>query len=146
MIKLSKTLMLLALLSVVTTSAQAAKRTTRTKVVAPTIVAPLYDTVRVVVYDTIRVEPKAAPRIDTLCTTHTPAEIDSLADVWQTMMAAQGERHFFGDFSAPTTGEEAMAVDSLYRKRLQDMANNKFNNVEMYSLILDIMNIQVVKK
>lgn len=123
MIKLSKTLMLLALLSVVTTSAQAAKRTTRTKVVAPTIVSPLYDTVRVVVYDTIRVEPKAAPRIDTLRTTHTPAEIDSLADVWQTMMAAQGERHFFGDFSAPTMGEEAMAVDSLYRKRLQDMVS-----------------------
>ena len=42
--------------------------------------------------------------------------------------------------------EELRKAQPDLQKRLQDMANNKFNNVEMYSLILDIMNIQVVKK
>ena len=42
--------------------------------------------------------------------------------------------------------EELRKAQPDLQKRLQNMANNKFNNVEMYSLILDIMNIQVVKK
>ena len=86
-------------------------------------VVTVYDTVRVVVTDTIRVEPKAAPRIDTLQIEHTPDQIDSLLDVWHTMSIEQSHKSFFEPFSAMTEGEENMAVDSLYRSRLQDLVS-----------------------
>ena len=88
-----------------------------------TLVVPVYDTIRVVVTDTVRVEPKAAPRIDTLTITHTPEQIDSLLDLWHTMHLEQCEKRYFEQFSEVTEGEENMAVDSLYRSRLQDLVS-----------------------
>lgn len=88
-----------------------------------TLVVPVYDTIRVVITDTVRVEPKAAPRIDTLTIEHTPEQIDSLLDVWHTMSLEQSEKRYFEPFSAVTEGEENMAVDSLYRSRLQDLVS-----------------------
>ena len=60
---LKRTLFLLVLLAVCVPQTLAAKRK---KNEAQTIVIPVYDTIRVVVTDTIKVEPKPAPRIDTL--------------------------------------------------------------------------------
>ena len=86
-------------------------------------VVTVYDTVRVVVTDTIRVEPKAAPRIDTLQIAHTPEQIDSLLDVWHTMSLEQSHKSYFEPYSEATEGESNMAVDSLYRSRLQDLVS-----------------------
>ena len=86
-------------------------------------VVTVYDTVRVVVTDTIRVEPKAAPRIDTLHIAHTPEQIDSLLDVWHTMSLEQSHKSYFEPYSEATEGESNMAVDSLYRSRLQDLVS-----------------------
>lgn len=86
-------------------------------------VVTVYDTVRVVVTDTIRVEPKAAPRIDTLQIAHTPEQIDSLLDVWHTMSLEQSHKSYFEPYSETTEGESNMAVDSLYRSRLQDLVS-----------------------
>ena len=82
-------------------------------------IVTVYDTVRVVVTDTIRVEPKAAPRIDTLQLAHTPEQIDSLLDLWHTMSLEQSHKSYFESYSAATEGESNMAVDSLYRSRLK---------------------------
>ena len=122
MVKVMKLLLLLGVLMTQMPSVQAARRV---KIKSPeqVLVTPLYDTVRVVVYDTIRVEPKPAPRVDTIRFKHSLAEIDSLADVWQAMQLAQGDKAFFAPFSELTEGELAMAPDSLYRKRLQDMVS-----------------------
>lgn len=86
-------------------------------------VVTVYDTVRVVVTDTIRVEPKAAPRIDTLQIAHTPEQIDSLLDMWHAMSLEQSNKSFFAPYSEATEGESNMAVDSLYRSRLQDLVS-----------------------
>ena len=86
-------------------------------------IVTVYDTVRVVVTDTIRVEPKAAPRIDTLQLAHTPEQIDSLLDLWHTMSLEQSHKSYFEPYSAATEGESNMAVDSLYRSRLQDLVS-----------------------
>ena len=88
-----------------------------------TVVVPVYDTIRVVVTDTIRIEPKAAPRIDILTIEHTPEQIDSLLDLWHTMHLEQSEKRYFEQYSEMTEGEENMAVDSLYRSRLQDLVS-----------------------
>ncbi|MBQ5753990.1 MAG: transglycosylase SLT domain-containing protein [Alistipes sp.] len=123
MIKPTKLSLLLGLLLLMAMSAQAARRI-KPKSAEPVVaVMPVYDTVRVVVYDTVCVEPKPAPRIDTLRLSHSPAEIDSLADVWQQLMSAQADKQFFGQFSEATDGEPEMAPDSLYRKRLMDMVS-----------------------
>ncbi len=94
--------------------AASARRTTVQRIIH-------YDTVRVVVTDTVRVAPKPAPRIDTLRLEHTPAEIDSLVEAWQQMLMTQSEQAYFEPYSEPLVGEEKMAVDSLYRSRLQDL-------------------------
>ncbi len=86
-------------------------------------IVTVYDTVHVVVTDTIRVEPKAAPRIDTLQLAHTPEQIDSLLDLWHTMSLEQSHKSYFEPYSAATEGESSMAVDSLYRSRLQDLVS-----------------------
>ena len=88
-----------------------------------TVVVPVYDTIRVVVTDTIHIEPKTAPRIDTLTIEHTPEQIDSLLDLWHTMHLEQSEKRYFEQYSEMTEGEENMAVDSLYRSRLQDLVS-----------------------
>ena len=85
--------------------------------------APVYDTVRVVVTDTVRVEPQAAPRIDTLRTALSPAEIDSLVDIWSRMSAEQGDKRFFEQYSEQTEDEGEMPVDSLYKARLLDLVS-----------------------
>lgn len=85
------------------------------------VVIPIYDTVRVVVTDTIKVEPKAAPRIDTLTISHSPEQIDSLLDVWHTMSTLQSNKAFFVPYAESLDAEASMATDSLYRSRLQDL-------------------------
>ncbi len=84
---------------------------------------PVYDTVRVVVTDTVRIEPVAAPRIDTLRTALSPAEIDSLVDLWSRLSAEQGDKRFFEPYAEPTADEGAMPVDSLYKARLLDLVS-----------------------
>ena len=86
-------------------------------------VVTLYDTVRVVVTDTIRVEPKPAPRIDTLRHTLTPTQIDSLLHIWQTMSITESHDSYFEQFSADLTEECNLPKDSLYKMRLQDMVS-----------------------
>ncbi len=86
-------------------------------------VVTIYDTVRVVVTDTIRVEPKAAPRIDTLSHTLTPTQIDSLLHQWQTMSTIESHDNYFEQFSADLTEECNLPKDSLYKMRLQDMVS-----------------------
>ncbi len=122
MVRVMKLLLLLGVLMTQMPGVQAARRV-KIKSQEQVLITPLYDTVRVVVYDTIRVEPKPAPRVDTIRFNHSLAEIDSLADVWQTMQLEQGDKIFFAPFSETMEGESAMAPDSLYRKRLQDMVS-----------------------
>lgn len=86
------------------------------------VVTQIYDTIRVQVVDTIRVVPKAAPRIDTLRLAHTPAQIDSLVELWSIMQGEQAEERYFGQFEAEE-GESEMAVDSLYKSRLRKMVS-----------------------
>ncbi len=87
------------------------------------MVIPVYDTIRVVITDTIKVEPKAAPRIDTLQLNHTPEQIDSLLDIWHTMSIMQSNKSYFGPYSEPLDGESNMATDSLYKSRLKDIVS-----------------------
>ena len=84
---------------------------------------PVYDTIRVVITDTVRIEPVAPQRIDTLRMSLSPADIDSLVDVWQTLQTQQSEHRFFGPYSVETESEEAVPADSLYRSRLQDLVS-----------------------
>ena len=77
-----RTLVLLVLLLLCAPATYAAKRKSN-KEQQQTVVIPVYDTIRVVVTDTIKVEPKPAPRIDTLRLAHTPAEIDSLVKYYK---------------------------------------------------------------
>lgn len=114
-----KRLLLVTLLLPIFVAGVGAPRDKRTKYVT----IPVYDTVRVVVTDTVRVEPKPAPRIDTLRTGISPAEIDSLVDVWHTMQLAQSNKAYFEPYTEATDAEAAMSVDSLYRSRLQDLVS-----------------------
>ena len=86
-------------------------------------VVTIYDTVRVVVTDTIRVEPKPTPRIDTLCHTLTPTQIDSLLHIWQTLSANKSHDDYFEQFSTELTEECNLPKDSLYKMRLQKMVS-----------------------
>lgn len=88
-----------------------------------TVPKPVYDTIRVVVTDTVRIEPVAPPRIDTLRTSLSPVEIDSLVDVWHTLQTQQGDRRFFEPYSAETESEKSVPADSLYRSRLRDLVS-----------------------
>ena len=114
-----RTLLLLVLAALCSPVALAAKRK---KIEPQTITIPVYDTIRVVITDTIKVEPKPAPRIDTLRLAHTPAEIDSLVEAWSLLHQAQGEKQFFDTYN----DEESVAevpIDTLYKKRLADMVS-----------------------
>ena len=116
---LKRTLLLLVLVALCATETFAAKRK---KIEPQTITIPVYDTIRVVVTDTIKVEPKPAPRIDTLRLTHTPAEIDSLVEAWSLLHQIQGEKRFFEIYN----DEEIVAevpIDTLYKKRLAEMVS-----------------------
>ena len=73
-------------------------------------VVTIYDTVRVVVTDTIFVEPKPAPRIDTLQIAHTPDQIDSLLDVWHTFEEAE---YFIDDFRKTGAIERTVLFTNL---------------------------------
>lgn len=114
-----RTLLLLVLAVLCSPVALAAKRK---KIEPKTVTIPVYDTIRVVITDTIKVEPKPAPHIDTLRLAHTPAEIDSLVEVWSLLHQAQGEKQFFDTYN----DEESVAevpIDTLYKKRLADMVS-----------------------
>lgn len=117
---LKRTLFLLVLLAVCVPQTLAAKRK---KNEAQTIVIPVYDTIRVVVTDTIKVEPKPAPRIDTLQLAHTPAEIDSLVEEWSLLHQAQCEKQFFESYDESHKHTASLPVDSLYKQRLFDMVS-----------------------
>lgn len=84
---------------------------------------PIYDTIRVVVTDTIKVEPKPAPRIDTLRLAHTPAEIDSLVEAWVILHQAQSEKHFFDTYTGDEESVASLPIDTLYKQRLLDMVS-----------------------
>ena len=116
---LKRTLLLLVLIVLCAPTTFAAKRK---RVEPQTITTPVYDTIRVVVTDTIRVEPKPAPRIDTLMLAHTPVEIDSLVEAWSVLHQAQSEKEFFGLFNAEDS-VAVMPIDTLYKRRLADMAS-----------------------
>ncbi len=87
------------------------------------VVIPVYDTIRVVVVDTIKVEPKPAPRIDTLRIAHTPSEIDSLAEAWVVMHQEQSAKRFFEAYDGKEDNTATLPVDSLYKKRLLEMVS-----------------------
>ncbi|MBO5962787.1 MAG: transglycosylase SLT domain-containing protein [Alistipes sp.] len=116
---LKRTILLLVLAALCSPVTFAAKR----KKVEPQIITiPVYDTIRVVVTDTIKVEPKPAPRIDTLTIAHSPAEIDSLVEAWSLLHQAQGEKQFFDLFNAEDS-VAVMPIDTLYKRRLADMVS-----------------------
>ena len=113
-----RTLLLLVLAVLCSPVALAAKRK---KIEPQTVTIPVYDTIRVVITDTIKVEPKPAPRIDTLRLAHTPAEIDSLVEAWNELAIAQSDKRFFEQFEAEEG--DSVAVDTLYKRRLQEMVS-----------------------
>jgi len=114
---LKRTLLLLATLALCL-SVNAAKRK---KTEVERVVIPIYDTIRVVVTDTIKVEPKPAPRIDTLRFAHSPAEVDSLVETWNILHQAQAEKAFFDTYTGKDDNSDTMPIDSLYKQRLLDM-------------------------
>lgn len=117
---LKRTITLLVLLALCApTTLYAKRRKSETQRVA----IPIYDTVRVVVTDTIKVEPKPAPRIDTLQLTKTPAEIDSLIEAWSALHQLQSEKHLFDIYDGNDDTTASLPVDSLYKQRLQDMVS-----------------------
>lgn len=87
------------------------------------VITPIYDTIRVVVTDTIKVEPKPAPRIDTLQLVHTPAEVDSLVEAWSILHQAQGEKRFFEAYNGDDETSTTLPIDTLYKRRLLDMVS-----------------------
>lgn len=117
---LKRTITLLVLLALCApTTLYAKRRKSETQRVA----IPIYDTIRVVVTDTIKVEPKPAPRIDTLQLTKTPAEIDSLVEAWSALHQLQSEKHLFDIYDGNDDTTASLPVDSLYKQRLQDMVS-----------------------
>lgn len=117
---LKRTILLLVLVVLCAPVTLAAKRK---RSEPQTIVIPVYDTIRVVVTDTIKVEPKPAPRIDTLQLTHTPAEIDSLVEAWVVMHQEQSAKHFFEAYNGDDDTSATLPVDSLYKQRLLEMVS-----------------------
>ena len=115
---LKRTILLLVLAALCAPVTIAAKRK---KNAVQTISIPVYDTIRVVVTDTIKVEPKPAPRIDTITIAHSPADIDSLVEVWAIMHQKQGEKRFFDLYAGEEDSLACASVDSLYKQRLQDL-------------------------
>lgn len=117
---LKRTITLLVLLALCApTTLYAKRRKSETQRVA----IPIYDTIRVVVTDTIKVEPKPAPRIDTLQLTKTPAEIDSLIEAWSALHQLQSEKHLFDIYDGKDDTTTSLPIDSLYKQRLQDMVS-----------------------
>ena len=94
----------------------------RKQSVKEVVVTHIYDTVRVTITDTIRITPKPAPRIDTLRLAHTPEQIDSLVEMWNVLHMEQAEANYFGKF-AITDSIPLLPVDTLYKRRLQDMVS-----------------------
>ena len=117
---LKRTLLLLVLVALCTPATFAAKRK---KNETQTVIIPVYDTIRVVVTDTIKIEPKPAPRIDTITVAHTPAEIDSLVEAWAIMHQTQGEKRFFESYTGDADSLASTPTDSLYKQRLQDLVS-----------------------
>ena len=117
---LKRTILLLVLVVLCAPITLAAKRK---RSEPQTIVIPVYDTIRVVVTDTIKVEPKPAPRIDTLQLAHTPAEIDSLVEAWVVMHQEQSAKHFFEAYNGDDDTSATLPVDSLYKQRLLEMVS-----------------------
>ncbi len=117
---LKRTIILLVLLALCAPMTIAAKRK---KGESHRVVTPIYDTIRVVVTDTIKVEPKPAPRIDTLRLAHTPAEIDSLVEAWVILHQAQSEKHFFDTYTGDEESVASLPIDTLYKQRLLDMVS-----------------------
>lgn len=108
------------LLAIVLCSPEAMAR--RKQSVKEVVVTHIYDTVRVTITDTIRITPKPAPRIDTLRLAHTPEQIDSLVEMWNVLHMEQAEANYFGKF-AITDSIPSLPVDTLYKRRLQDMVS-----------------------
>ena len=108
------------LLAIVLCSPDAMAR--RKQSVKEVVVTHIYDTVRVTITDTIRITPKPAPRIDTLRLAHTPEQIDSLVEMWNVLHMEQAEANYFGKF-AITDSIPSLPVDTLYKRRLQDMVS-----------------------
>ena len=108
------------LLAIVLCSPEAMAR--RKQSVKEVVVTHVYDTVRVTITDTIRIVPKPAPRIDTLRLAHTPEQIDSLVEMWNVLHMEQAEANYFGKF-AMTDSIPSLPVDTLYKRRLQDMVS-----------------------
>ena len=117
---LKRTLLLLVLVALCTPAPTSAKRKRNEP---QTVIIPVYDTIRVVITDTIKVEPKPAPRIDTLTLAHTPAEIDSLVEAWAILHQAQSEKAFFGHYGGDDDTTATLPIDSLYKQRLLDMVS-----------------------
>ena len=117
---LKRTILLLVLVALCAPTALGAKRK---KIEAQTIIIPVYDTVRVVVTDTIKVEPKPAPRIDTLTIAHTPAEVDSLVEAWSMLHMAQSEKRFFELYNNDEENVTDIPIDTLYKKRVAEMVS-----------------------
>ena len=115
---LKRTILLLVLVALCAPVTIAANRK---KNAVQTLSIPVYDTIRVVVTDTIKVEPKPAPRIDTITIAHSPADIDSLVEVWAIMHQKQGEKRFFDLYAGEEDSLACASVDSLYKQRLQDL-------------------------
>lgn len=116
---LKRTILLLVLVALCAPETFAAKRK---RIEPQTITIPVYDTIRVVVTDTIKVEPKPAPRINTIAIAHSPIEIDSLVEAWSLLHQAQSEKRFFELYNDEATVEE-MPIDTLYKRRLADMVS-----------------------
>ena len=117
---LKRTILLLVLVALCAPTVIGAKRK---KIETQTIIIPVYDTVRVVVTDTIKVEPKPAPRIDTLTIAHTPAEVDSLVEAWSMLHMAQSEKRFFELYNNDEENVTDIPIDTLYKKRVAEMVS-----------------------
>ena len=118
---LKRTILLLVLIALCISPTTLAAKRKRNE--SQTVVIPVYDTIRVVITDTIKVEPKPAPRIDTLHLAHSPAEIDSLVEAWTVLHQAQSEKSFFDTYAGDDDTTENTPVDSLYKQRLLDMVS-----------------------
>lgn len=118
---LKRTILLLILIALCISPTTLAAKRKRNE--PQTVVIPVYDTIRVVITDTIKVEPKPAPRIDTLHLAHSPAEIDSLVEAWTVLHQVQSEKSFFDTYAGDDDTTENTPVDSLYKQRLLDMVS-----------------------
>ena len=123
---IKKTILLLAIIALCSPAAIAAKRKGEQKSQQPLqhiVKVKVYDTIRVVITDTIKIQPKPAPRIDTLRITQTPAEIDSLVEVWMTYNQALGEKKHLSSYVEAAKKASTQPIDTLYKQRIHDMAS-----------------------